>query len=71
MVCLEQKIVSMYRTVFFKNSFVLLAIVMVACTGKKETGSLPYYNKPDFTPVFLTSKKEVAEKITGVKSGLL
>ena len=64
MVCLEQKIVSMYRIAFFKSSFVLLVIVLISCTGKKQISRLPYYNTPDFTPIFLSSPKESVEKIT-------
>ena len=33
-------------------------------TGKKENDvALPYYNEPDFTPIFITNKNEVAGKI--------
>ncbi|GAB2816169.1 hypothetical protein GCM10027043_15690 [Ferruginibacter profundus] len=34
-----------------------------ACTGKQVKEQLPYYNSPDFTPMFLSTGKEVTEKI--------
>ena len=60
MVYWELKIVKMYRIVFLLLSSVLL----VSCLNKKaETIDLPYYNEPDFTPIFLTDQSEVASKI--------
>jgi protein SCO1/2 len=58
--CWEQKIVKMYRIVFLLFSSLLL----VSCSNKKaETIALPYYNEPDFTPIFITDSFEVASKI--------
>jgi protein SCO1/2 len=37
---------------------------MVSCSNKKtDTIDLPYYNEPDFTPIFITDKTEVESKI--------
>jgi protein SCO1/2 len=37
---------------------------MVNCSNKKtDTIDLPYYNEPDFTPIFITDKTEVESKI--------
>jgi protein SCO1/2 len=37
---------------------------MVSCSNKKtDTIDLPYYNEPDFTPIFITDKSEVESKI--------
>ena len=54
------KIVKMYRIVFL----LLSSVLMVSCSNKKtETIDLPYYNEPDFTPIFITDKSEVESKI--------
>ena len=37
--------------------------LLFSCSIKKGTALLPYYNKPDFTPEFL-SKQEVQQRIT-------
>ncbi len=53
----------MYRIVFLLLSSVLL----FSCFEKKpEVLKLPYYNEPDFTPVFINNKDSVAEKIPHV-----
>ena len=50
----------MYRIVFLLFSSLLL----VNCSNKKaETIALPYYNEPDFTPIFITDSSDVASKI--------
>ena len=50
----------MYRILFI----LLSSINLLSCTGKKENDvALPYYNEPDFTPIFITNKNEVAGKI--------
>jgi protein SCO1 len=60
MVYWELKIVKMYRIVFL----LLSSFILFGCLNKKETTiALPYYNKPDFTPVFITNKFEVESKI--------
>ena len=60
MVYWELKIVKMYRIVFL----LLSSVLMVNCSNKKtDTIDLPYYNEPDFTPIFITDKSEVESKI--------
>ena len=58
----ELKIASMSKTVFFK--FILLSVLLVGCS---QTESLPFYNSPDFKPLFLSAQdaqKEVTHRIT-------
>ena len=57
----ELKIASMSKTVFFK--FILLSVLFVGCS---QPESLPFYNSPDFKPLFLraqNAQKEVPHKI--------
>lgn len=42
-----QKIVLRFRTVFYNSGFLLL---LWGCNS--DTNTLPYYNSPDFTPIF-------------------
>jgi protein SCO1/2 len=60
--CLEPKIVSMYRIAYLVSSFLLLFFLLNSCSDQKEK-SLPYYNTPDFTPVFVASFSEAQSKI--------
>jgi protein SCO1/2 len=53
----------MFRTVFLKISSCLLLIFLAACHGHHQTVSLPYYNAPDFTPLFLDTEKDVASLV--------
>ena len=46
----EQKIASMWRIVLASISLIVL---FSACKNEVKEIQLPYYNKPDFTPVFL------------------
>jgi protein SCO1 len=62
--CSEQKIVSMYRTVFLRISFFTCIGLLVFCSGKKQQTQLPYYNTSDFTPQFISEKKDAAIKIS-------
>ena len=51
----------MYRIVFL----LLNSVLLFSCSEKKDKViRLPYYNEPDFTPVFIKNSKEVNEKIT-------
>ena len=43
----------MYRTVFLRISF---CFVMAACSGRHSSNDLPYYDTPDFTPIFASTK---------------
>ena len=57
----ELKIASMSKTVFFK--FIFLSVLLVVCS---QTESLPFYNSPDFKPLFLSAQgaqKEVPHTI--------
>ena len=53
----EQKIAKMYRIVFL-----LLSSLIVLSCDQKEVIKLPYYNTPDFTPLFI-EEAEVNLKI--------
>lgn len=60
MVYWELKIVKMYRIVFL----LLSSLLLVSCSNKKaEAIALPYYNEPDFTPIFTTDKSQVESEI--------
>ena len=55
------KIVKMYRIVFL----LLSSIYLFSCNEKKvQSISLPYYNEPDFTPLFIKNKSEVDKLVT-------
>ncbi len=57
-----QKIASMYRIAFLGSSTLLTLFFLIACSAKKEN-RLPYYNTPEFTPIFVSSAKEIEEKV--------
>ncbi len=61
--CWAQKIVSMYRTAFLASSILLSLLSILSCSDKKEEG-LPYYNTPDFTPLFMRTLEEANKKIS-------
>ncbi|WP_395626681.1 SCO family protein [Daejeonella sp.] len=51
----------MYRIVFL----LLSSFLLWGCLEKKpEPLALPYYNEPDFTPLFIKEKSDVAKKVT-------
>lgn len=50
----------MYRIVFL----LLSSWLLFSCQSKETTVSLPYYNEPDFTPIFIQNQAEIANKIT-------
>ena len=53
----------MYRIVFL----LLSSFLLISCSEKKTNViKLPYYNEPDFTPIFIKSESEVKEKIPHV-----
>lgn len=57
----ELKIVKMYRTVFL----LLSSCLFFSCKEKTSDNlAIPYYNDPDFNPIFINKKSEVLEKIT-------
>jgi len=60
MVCSEQKTVSMYRIVLASISLLFLVI---GCRQQVAYKTLPYYNAPDFTPIFLKGSDNVEKNI--------
>lgn len=57
----------MFQTVFLKNRLIVLLLLIVAgCKTVTKERSLPYFNTPDFTPVFLSASDENQSKITHV-----
>ncbi|MBL7840659.1 MAG: SCO family protein [Cyclobacteriaceae bacterium] len=54
----EQNIASMYRI-----AFALCSILIVSC-GSHSTTSLPYFNTPDFEPIFISDPDQVSKTIT-------
>lgn len=54
----------MYRIVFSKNRLLvaLLSVSLYGC-GDMDIFELPYYNTPDFTPVFIRDKTIVVDSI--------
>jgi protein SCO1 len=55
--CWERKIVSMWWIVFLS-----ISALLISC--KEDYSSLPYYNTPEFDPVFINNPAEVPSKIT-------
>ncbi|WP_229317173.1 SCO family protein [Larkinella sp. C7] len=53
----------MWPTAYLRTSFWLFLAVCFGCNPPETNPGLPYYNTPDFTPVFLESAGSVAEKI--------
>ena len=51
----------MYRTVLASISVFFL---MLACRQQASEKALPYYNAPDFTPIFLTGYSKIENTIT-------
>lgn len=54
----------MYRTAFSKIKTGIIIPLMLFTSCKARTKQLPYYNTPDFTPVFLSSKTEVEKQVS-------
>ncbi|HEY0262854.1 MAG TPA: SCO family protein [Chitinophagales bacterium] len=53
----------MYQTVSLRNNFwCIVLLLVVSCNSKKER--LPYYNSPDFTPLFLNDAKTISDSAT-------
>ena len=65
----ELKIVKMYQIVFFLlSSLIFLSCAEKETETKEQTKtsviSLPYYNEPTFTPIFVDDNNDVQKKIT-------
>lgn len=54
----------MLRTAYLRNSILLLIMVLAGCSKKAPDQYMPFYNTPDFTPMFLQSQADVARQIT-------
>jgi protein SCO1 len=55
----------MFRTVFSKdNCIIVILLLAIACKPVAKERALPYFNTPDFTPIFLASTAEKTAKIT-------
>jgi protein SCO1 len=50
----------------YRIAYLLLISFMCVCCAKNKDNSLelPYYNEPNFTPLFIADKSEVKQKIT-------
>ncbi|MVM39956.1 SCO family protein [Spirosoma sp. HMF3257] len=56
------KTVKICQTAFLRSSSLVAVVLWIAC--QTETNSyLPYYNTPDFTPIFIDSHADIAKKI--------
>lgn len=53
----------MLATVYSKNKYYLLLLLLFSCNAKIKKYELPFYNAADFTPIFITDEKEIATKI--------
>ena len=61
MVYWELKIVKMYRIVFL----LLISFLFFSCKEKsKDIIDMPYYNTPNFDPIFINNKSHVVKQIT-------
>lgn len=56
----------MHLIVFSKNKllFIILFILLYACSNTHIKERLPYYNTPDFTPLFFQTPKDITDSIT-------
>ncbi len=60
MVCSELKIVEMYRIVLL----VVSSWLVVGCAeNTTKSVTLPYYNEPNFTPIFIEKEEEINRKV--------
>ena len=48
----------------YRIAYLLLSSVLFWGCSDQEKINLPYYNEPDFTPIFLKEKSEIERKIT-------
>jgi protein SCO1 len=63
MACWEPKIVRMFRIALFGSSLIALCLLGLSCKTENTT-RLPYYNTPDFSPIFVEKAGEVPQKIS-------
>jgi protein SCO1/2 len=64
LVCWAQKIAEMFQIVSrqIKVACLILLLIVPGCTKNSKT--LPYYDSPDFTPLFISDKREADKAIT-------
>jgi protein SCO1/2 len=55
------KTVKMYRIVFLLSSSVLF---WYCTSNQSDSIALPYYNEPDFTPLFIKNKADIQKQVT-------
>lgn len=53
----------MQRIAFLKDSWWVLFLFCISCGPATQQNSLPYYNTPDFTPIFVQSQTDLAQKV--------
>ncbi len=54
----------MYQIAFLNKSIILTILFLAGCTEIQHQKELPYYNEPNFTPLFIKKNGEVVQKIT-------
>lgn len=54
----------MSQTVFLRISILLMIAFVWSCSQKQEQTELPYYNSPDFTPLFFADPAEAENQVT-------
>jgi protein SCO1/2 len=55
----------MFRIAYSKNKWIVLFLLLAsACKPDAKERALPYFNTPDFTPMFLSSTNERNTKVT-------
>jgi protein SCO1 len=64
LVCWAQKIAEMFPTVSLQDKVAFLALFLIVLGCAKNSKTLPFYNTPDFTPIFVSDKRNVDKTIT-------
>lgn len=57
----------MLQTAFLRNSILAACFILLGCNNTQNentTSELPYYNTPDFTPIFVNNSSDLNQKIT-------
>ncbi len=50
-------------TAFLKINILFFIMLICSCSQKTGEGQLPYYNTPDFTPLFFKNEREAESKV--------
>ncbi|GAB4042408.1 SCO family protein [Spirosoma jeollabukense] len=53
----------MFQTISFKSSLLTIALLSIGCQKEPSQQYLPYYNTPNFTPIFIENKSELPSKV--------